>query len=115
MVRMRRRTHIGKALLRIAALVFFVNTATAYGACCFEVPQSSDTDAVVEMPCHQNDDESNDSSDADDCCVLCLSMMASLDAGIASIHGAAITTTTTPTSITTGIDPPFRPPISLLS
>ncbi len=114
MKRMRRRNKIGKALLRIAAIVFFLNAAASYGPCCIEMPDSEDV--VTNMPCHQTDHDLDKTSSPDDCCLLCVPMMGPTvtlckqASTVQAINVQAITLFPT-----NGVDPPFRPPISLLS
>ena len=117
MKRMSQKTRIGKALLQIATLVFFLNAASAFGSCCFAMAASDFMGAAgMEMPCHQTSDKSGDDSNSDDCCFTCMSMMASIDAKISNVSAAAAPyVKAMPALITSSIDPPFRPPITLLS
>ena len=111
---MKRHVSIRKILLQTAALVFLLNTVAAYGACCFV---TLDTDkAVAELPpCHQTAGAGT-SENQDDGCLMCISMLPSPDLTALAIHAApAIATPAMTTLVTTGIDPPFRPPISYLS
>ena len=117
MGRMRQKTKIGKALLQIAALVFFLNATSAFGSCCFAMAASDVMDAAgMEMPCHQTSDKGGDDSNTDDCCFTCMPMMASIDAKISNVPAATTPyIKAMPALITSSIDPLFRPPITPLS
>ncbi len=104
---------IGKALPKLAVLLFFLNTATAYGACCL-LP--ADINEDVQLPCHQVLDDSADAVSADDCCLMCISVLQpSVVIEPSTQPDATETAATTTLPPTTGVDPPFRPPIHTLS
>lgn len=111
---MKQRSKIGKALAQIAVIVFFLNAT--HGACCFASPAADAMDgAAVEMPCH-TDGVSSASSNSDDCCLMCMPVMVSIDVKMS--HVSAMDTPivkVAPVLTISGVDPPFRPPISLLS
>ncbi len=117
MGRMRQKAKIGKALLQIATLAFFLNAASAFGSCCFAMAASDVVDAAgMEMPCHQTSDNGEDDSNSDDCCFTCMSMMASIDAKISNVPAATTPyIKAMPALISSSIDPLFRPPITPLS
>ena len=69
------RSRFSQALINFVAVLFLLNTATAYGACCFS---SADVESVAEMgmPCHQS--ENSESAEApSDCCLMCLPVLQS--------------------------------------
>lgn len=106
------RSRVGKTLLQLAAVLFFLNTATAYGACCLVSPEP---ESQVEMPCHQPEEGAGEELSGD-CCLLCIPMIQA-DIGtqeVIIVHPADLIASITPPA-TSGVDPPFRPPIQLLS
>ena len=104
---------ISKALPKLAMLLFFLNTATAYGACCL-LP--GDASVEAQLPCHQVLDDSADAEPADDCCLMCISVLQPSVVIEPSVQlNATQTAATTTLPATTGVDPPFRPPIHTLS
>ncbi|MDE0952529.1 MAG: hypothetical protein OSA45_14760 [Halioglobus sp.] len=112
-ITMMRKPRIGVALFRMAAVVFFLNTMNVYGACCIE-PAANDS-ATMQMPCQHNGD-SNSSEQGNDCCLMCVPMI-SPDADPDAVIETFATTAAfkNPQPISSGIDPPFRPPIIRLS
>ena len=106
------RSRIGKTLLHLAAVLFFLNTATAYGACCFEPREA---ESQVEMPCHQTEEGAGEEM-AGDCCLLCVPMLQEDNGSqeVVVVHPADLIASITPRA-TSGVDPPFRPPIQFLS
>jgi hypothetical protein len=115
---MKRRVNIRKGLLQSAALVFLLNTAAAYGACCFIAPntdQSTDQ-AIAELPpCHQAPGSETDDKQHDSC-LMCLAVVPSADLSAPTTHAVpAITAPSVPRLSSGGVDPPFRPPISTLA
>ena len=103
---------LSKSIFHIALAVFFLNAVTSYSACCFDSPKS---DQVATMPCHQVDDNNDQSSNSDGC-LLCISMVQIADSGRDNIRELQVTVIPGVTPIfSSGIDPPFRPPISYLS
>ena len=106
--------HLSKPVLQILLVVFVVNTAAAYGACCIGIPASDDA-MVMKMPCHQSDDDL-DRTSPDDCCLLCLPMMGDSDSVRHSVSpGQSVYVRAITPFLASGVDPPFRPPISHLS
>lgn len=106
------RSRTGKTLLQFAAVLFFLNAATAYGACC-SVP--TETETQIEMPCHQTEDGAGEEMSGE-CCLMCVPMLQT-DSGsevTVVVHPANLTASNTP-QVTSGVDPPFRPPIQFLS
>ncbi len=69
---------IGLAVLQIATIVFFLNATFAYGACCLPTPTSNDV-ASEKMPCHHEDEMTEKTVHADDCCLMCVSMTGPTD------------------------------------
>ena len=101
-------------LLQTAAVVFLLNSANAFGACCFLMDQPNE---AGQPPCHQSTEapgvmQQADTELTDSCCVSC--------APAAPVHFALSAQTTQPAepflpqSVAqpiTGLDPPYRPPI----
>lgn len=112
---MKQQNKFVKALAQLAVIVFFMNAT--YGACCFASPATEVMDAaVMEMPCHQTDGNGATSSNSDDCCLMCMPMMTAIDIKTSDL--SAMDTPilkVAPVLTISGIDPPFRPPIALLS
>jgi hypothetical protein len=112
-----------QALLQVTALVFVMNAAAAFGACCFSLPDelsgSESIVATTQPPCHkshQSADKPDNSAAQDDCCLLCAPMMGAPDIQrklAQSTH--IIPTHSSITFLVGGVDPPYRPPISNLS
>ncbi len=65
----------GKVWLQFAAVLFLLNSFSAYGACCFA---PAEDDAAPQPPCHQMDrgageqDPQGDEHAAGECCLMCL-------------------------------------------
>lgn len=124
---MRPQSTVGKLLLQTAGLVFLLNTVTASGACCFAPPESDRavvSVAAAKAPCHQRaasvaaateQDHGSASTHTDGCCVSCLSFVASLDAVSLRTDAEPLAPVAVTGLVATGIDPPFRPPITHLS
>ncbi len=101
-----------RLFIQTAAVVFFLNTVSAYGACCLMLPES---DAAELPPCHQVQ-ENDKVDDNADCCLACvpaLQMTSAIDASVP-------VPTTQPfagnvPSVSSDPDPPYRPPIPILS
>lgn len=117
---MRHATNAGKALLQIAAIGLFVNSASAYGACDMKMHEA-DAAAEHSMPCHGVADEpvSNLAAsdiDTEDCCSACVpvAIFASLVAAT-EIAADTVVVRSTTIRVSCGFDPPFRPPIAALS
>ena len=111
---MRRKNKTVVALFQIAAFVFLMNTTTAaFSACCFALPENST--AAEKTPCHSAETV-NVNEPSDDCCLICVSMISpapTLKSGVASIPETNSDPITS--LLSSGIDPPFRPPITLFS
>ncbi len=106
------KSRIGKALLHLAAVLFVLNTATAYGSCCF---MPADAESETQMPCHTSNGEAVEVP-ADDCCPMCVPIPQPLARPYSILDGhqaKPVADIAPPTS--SGFDPPYRPPIQLLS
>lgn len=106
------RSRIGKVLMHMAVALFILNTATAYGSCCL-MPAAMESG--TQMPCHTSDDGSVEDP-SDDCCPMCVPIP-QLHPGPYSIvvaHQAKLVADITPPA-SSGFDPPYRPPIQILS
>ena len=126
---MTQQSTIARAILRAATLVFFLNTAMVYGNCCVEAPAAAEPGTAAEpsatLPCHHFDDtdhiDDSDSRqmvpvDSEDCCLLCISMLGSTEPlRNATLISQEISVREPALALATGVDPPFRPPISNLS
>lgn len=112
---MKQRSKSSKALAQLAVIVFCLNAT--YGICCFALPTADAMNtAGMEMPCHQTDGESGASSTSDDCCLMCMPMMASIDIRTSNASAEVTPAVRVSPAVTVGgIDPPFRPPTSRLS
>ncbi len=108
---MRNRTRLAW-LFRFAALLFVLNSTLAYAGCSVETPSGT---VMSDMPCH-HETSAEDPSASDECCQYCVSgILATSGSTIA--HAVEFGFALTPTFALphSGIDPPFRPPITLLS
>jgi hypothetical protein len=124
---MKLRSKFRLALFRFVAIVFFLNTMNAYGACCFTLDKASSagietSEAVqiaaadVGLPCHQSSQQSSSAEVNPDCCMMCVPMMSSsAELKIAVVIFSELAGPPIIPSISCGIEQPFRPPIALLS
>ena len=102
-------------LLRLTTVVVLCNGASAFGACCFDLPPGDLASvAAVDMPCHQKEEAT--ATHASDCCMTCVSVV--FTDGIGGTPGLFISVIV-PASLG---GPPsdrhellYRPPISHLS
>lgn len=126
------KSRSGKALIQLAAIVFMLNTTTAYGACCFMFAPGEtvlDESAQNVLPCHKERHkerqlESNaenshadkaDASSTDmssDCCLMCVPMLAQAKPQPPKFTHPVTTAQSFQPSAKHATDPPFRPPIS---
>lgn len=78
-------------LVKIAAIVFVLNTSFAHGACCVETqpeptqPEQITSEQSTLPPCHQTDDAELDSTNVN-CCVACVPVLPLTD--LSAIHDA---------------------------
>ena len=105
-------SRLAKVFVQVAVVVFFLNTVSAYGACCLTLPESEASDLP---PCHQVQADENLDEPAECClaCVPALQVASTIDM-ITVAERAELSVGNTP-SITTETDPPYRPPIQRLS
>ena len=110
------RNRTAKSLVQIAAVLFFVNSAVAYGACCLGDLAVNDP-VAQEAPCHTVESHQSESDDtevgAENCCVSCvpglqMSGLVSLDLD----HALRFQTQREPTFRAAEVAQPFRPPIN---
>jgi hypothetical protein len=96
--------------------VFFLNTMTAYGACCFEVYSAeANNTQVTTAPCHQPEENDSSKSGAH-YCLTCVSITyLEVPLQMVSLTTAKVASVGSESSLSSGIDPPFRPPINQLS
>lgn len=117
---MRQVNRIGKVLLQVAAIGFFLNAISAYGACDMKM-HASDVGAEESMPCHGLADEKTMSiatadADAEDCCSACVPVGISATIDTATqLSAETLATRSALILASSGFDPPFRPPIAVLS
>ena len=117
---MRRTKIAGKALLQVAALSLFLNAMSAYGACGMQA-QAADDASEARMPCHGSDREAMtdlpaSDIDVENCCSACVpvAIFTSIDAG-SPLRAESVRIRSTTLQASSGFDPPFRPPIAVLS
>lgn len=116
---MRQVSKVGKVLLQVAAIGFFVNAMGAYGACDMTM-HSADVSAEERMPCHgvAGGTTTQDTSEieAEDCCSACVPVAIFASLGVATQLAAdAVDSQSILVLVSSGFDPPFRPPIAILS
>ncbi len=101
-----------RLFIQTAAVVFFLNSVSAYGACCLMV---SESDTVELPPCHQvqEDDKVEDNAECCLACVPALQMTSTLDSSVPVLLAQALAGNVP--SISSEPDPPYRPPIVILS
>lgn len=108
-----RHSTLRKVLLQVATLAFVLNAVSAFGACCVTISQAKTMESTA-PPCHVSDTQEKAAAE-EDCCVICLPVITPPTADYATDESAP--KVEIPTNIPvkySGIDPPFRPPISLL-
>lgn len=102
------RSRFGKTLLHLATVLFVLNTASAYGACCF---MPADTEVETKMPCHTGGGGAAEVP-ADDCCATCVPVpQLDNDANPFVVDTQTKLIASSVLIATTGFDPPYRPPI----
>ena len=111
MNRLQTASRLSRVLLRLTTVVVLLNGASAFGACCFELPTADEV--AVELPCHQKEEAT--STHASDCCMTCVSVVVAdtADGRSETFQPAAV-----PVSLGGPSDRQetlFRPPISHLS
>lgn len=122
------KSRSGKALIQLAAIVFMLNTTTAYGACCFMFAPGEtvlDESAQKILPCHkevrkENSDTASQPEKAaasspdmsSDCCLMCVPMLAQANAQPPKFTHPVTTAQSFQPAAKHATDPPFRPPIS---
>ena len=109
------------ALLQVAAIGFFLNTAAAYGACNMMM-SAPDSSTAERLPCHTADmgstksTDSNNESEFDNCCSSCVLVAVPNNSGFAAHpEHDLVRERIEPSPVVGGFDPPFRPPIISLS
>ncbi|MGK0261040.1 MAG: hypothetical protein ACI96M_004496 [Candidatus Azotimanducaceae bacterium] len=93
-----------------------VNMVMAYGACCV-VPDSPEVDngQATVAPCHQVEDTDPPQS-GEHCCLTYVSIISiEVPLQMVSLTTAKVASVGSESSLSSGIDPPFRPPINHLS
>ncbi len=111
---------MGKALLQVAAIGFFLNAMTAYAACDMTMYASENT-AEERIPCHgiaggTATEVATADVDLEDCCSACVSVALFASLGVAAQFTVDdVETPSASVLVSSGFDPPFRPPIAILS
>jgi len=92
--------------------VLLLNASAAFAACCLDKPGET---VASEMPCHDQKD-STDRSMPDDCCVVCVSMLApESDPDLLGAISHDYNVQSAREVFSNEFSPPFRPPIHKLS
>ena len=106
------KSAISTSLLRLAMVLFFLNATNAFGACCVE---PAEADSVKQLPCHQTK-VTVEEKPSGDCCLMCLPLLhAGFSSNLSPFIYQADVKLDDHVLATTGVDPPFRPPITNLS
>ena len=113
---MKHHSSLFRALVRVAILMFALNATLAYGSGCCIVEMTHEASESMEMPCHEGVDQNQSTSVSNECCLVCVSMIRPLE--LVQVFAPAIflplNSFLTPPRFSR-VDPPFRPPISILS